>query len=316
MNKRKTIYKGFNKRRKTRPIQALVITASICLISGYGIYKIKDSNILENVSKKVSFIKLENPFKKDSDFLGYEDYKIKPQTNDKEVVENVENKKQEKKEVKEKEVSEDVKLARVEPWSIYTVQVASVSNDKDLNKVETQLVEKKIPFSVVEIDGAKKVQTHGYFDQESTRSHIDEVKSIFPDAFLSELKIPVLAIEYTSKYSYVESITKQLNSLIKNFEQESAFWQSSKENVDIKKYNEILAERKEIVSNIEKEGKKIDYSEMYVFKDNLLSYTKNLNEKMEMALKSANDKNYNVSESMYLSSMQEYFAFINSIKKV
>lgn len=313
MNKRKTIYRGFNKRRKTRPIQALVITASICLISGYGIYKIKDSNILENVSKKVSFIKLENPFKKESDFLGYDDYKIEPQKKDEKAVENVENEKQQD---KEKEVSEDVKLARVEPWSIYTVQVASVSNDKDLNKVETQLVEKKIPFSVVEIDGAKKVQTHGYFDQESTRSHIDEVKNIFPDAFLSELKVPVLAIEYTSKYSYVESITKQLNSLIKNFEKESDFWKSSKENVDIKKYNEILAERKEIVSNIEKEGEKIDYSEMNVFKDNLLSYTKNLNEKMEMALKSADDKNYNVSESMYLSSMQEYFAFINSIKKV
>ncbi|MPM76291.1 hypothetical protein SDC9_123289 [bioreactor metagenome] len=64
MNKRKTIYRGFNKRRKTRHIQVLVITASICLISGYGIYKVKDSKILENVSKKVSFIKLENPFKK------------------------------------------------------------------------------------------------------------------------------------------------------------------------------------------------------------------------------------------------------------
>ncbi|MCR8746491.1 hypothetical protein [Romboutsia lituseburensis] len=312
MNKRKTIYRGFNKRRKTRHIQVIVITASICLISGYGIYRVKDSNILENISKKVSFIKLENPFKKDSDFLGYEDYKIEPQKNDEQAVEKVENEKQE---IKEKEVAEDVKLARVEPWSIYTVQVASVSNDKDLNKIETQLVEKKIPFSVVEIDGAKKVQTHGYFDQESTRSHINEVKDIFPDAFLSELKVPVLAIEYTSKYSYVESITKQLNSLIKNFEQESAFWQSSKENVDIKKYNDILAERKEIVSNIEKEGKKINYSEMNVFKDNLLNYTKNLTEKVEMALKSANDKNYNVSESMYLSSMQEYFSFINSIKK-
>ncbi len=36
MNKRRSIYKGFNKRRKNRVIKIYIVGSSICLICGYG----------------------------------------------------------------------------------------------------------------------------------------------------------------------------------------------------------------------------------------------------------------------------------------
>ena len=42
MNKRRSIYKGFNKRRKkNRVIKIYIVGASICLICGYGYIQFK-----------------------------------------------------------------------------------------------------------------------------------------------------------------------------------------------------------------------------------------------------------------------------------
>lgn len=313
MNKRKTIYRGFNKRRKNNKIKVLLIMASVCLISGYGYTKIKDSNVIENLYQKISFLKLNNFLEEKVDFKSYDELGLKDDKKEKDV--------QVQKEVKEKpaqkenkEKSEDVKVAVVDSWNIYTIQVASVKNDKDMNKVETKLIENKIPFSAVEMDEAKKVQTYAFFDKEVTKTHMEQIKNIFPDAFVSEMKVPVLSLEYTSKYSYIENISKDLKTLIKNFDEESRFWATNKEDIDLKAYNNILTNRKQIISNIEKEANKIDYSSMNVFKDNLMKYTKDVNDKIEVSSKAANEKNYNISESLYLSSMQGYFSFINSMK--
>ena len=214
-----------------------------------------------------------------------------------------------------KESNEVVKVAKTDGWNIYTIQVASVKDDKDMNKIEAQLVENKIPFSVVEIDGARKVQTYAFFNKDVTRTHIEQIKTVFPDAFISQMEAPVLSLEYTSKYSYIANISDELNNLIKNFEEESKFWSTNKENIDLKEYNTLLTNRKQIISDIQKEAEKIDYSKMNVFKDNLIKYTKDVNEKIDMSSKAANEQNYNMSESLYLSSMQGYFSFINSIRE-
>ena len=223
------------------------------------------------------------------------------------------------KEVGDKVINEEsnevVKVAKTDGWNIYTIQVASVKDDKDMNKIEAQLVENKIPFSVVEIDGARKVQTYAFFNKDVTRTHIEQIKTVFPDAFISQMEAPVLSLEYTSKYSYIANISDELNNLIKNFEEESKFWSTNKENIDLKEYNTLLTNRKQIISDIQKEADKIDYSKMNVFKDNLIKYTKDVNEKIDMSSKAANEQNYNMSKSLYLSSMQGYFSFINSIRE-
>ena len=56
MSKRRTIYKGFNKRRKNRIIKIYIIGASICLICGYGFMQFKNSKIFNSIKENVASI--------------------------------------------------------------------------------------------------------------------------------------------------------------------------------------------------------------------------------------------------------------------
>lgn len=313
MNKRKTIYKSFNKRRKMKSLKFISAIICICLLGGITVTKLKDVNILNKISQKInksiSSINLLNNNKIEQ--ISYDDISKEL---DKVQVEKEKDKEVLKEENKAK-TDEDIKVAVIDGLDIYTIQVASVENENDIPKIETSLNENKIPFSTVEIDGLKKIQTYASFEQDSVRNYIEEVRKVFPDAFVSQIKIPVLSLEYTQKYSYVEGISNKLNELIKNFEEESKFWESNKENIDIQLYTNILNSRANILSDIKNEANKIDYSNMKVFKDNLIKYTDETNNKINISLKAINEKDYNISKSLYLSSIQGYFLFINSIKE-
>lgn len=313
MNKRKTIYKSFNKRRKMKSLKFISAIICICLLGGITVTKLKDVNILNKISQKInksiSSINLLNNNKIEQ--ISYDDISKEL---DKVQVEK-EKDKEVLKEENQAKTDEDIKVAVIDGLDIYTIQVASVENENDIPKIETSLNENKIPFSTVEIDGLKKIQTYASFEQDSVRNYIEEVRKVFPDAFVSQIKIPVLSLEYTQKYSYVEGISNKLNELIKNFEEESKFWESNKENIDVQLYTNILNSRANILSDIKNEANKIDYSNMKIFKDNLIKYTDETNNKINISLKAINEKDYNISKSLYLSSIQGYFLFINSIKE-
>lgn len=304
MNKRRTIYKGFNKRRKNRIIKIYIIGASICLICGYGFMQFKNSKIFNSIKENVASIELKIPFfnSKKSGDNRLETFEY----ND--ISKEIDEIKKEN-----DEVNEDVKVATVKGWNVYTIQVASVEDKNEISEIEAVLSKEKVPFSTIEIDGVNKVQTYVSFDKESIRNYLESIRTLYPDAFLAEVKMPVLSLEYTSKYSYLETISEQLSSLIDNFELESKLWTNSKDNLNLKEYNTILTNRKTMVENIEKEVEQIDYEGADVFKSNLITYLNNVDRNIEEASKSANEQKYNISEGIFLNSLQGYLAFINSI---
>ena len=299
MNKRRTIYKGFNKKRKRKEIKVIAISLSIGLIGWYGYTNLKDYSFNLNSFNIVSKLGELMPKNNKVEEFTYDDIS--------DEVEKI-------KETSEtdKSSNEDIKLAQIEGWDIYTVQVASVEDSNDLNKVESLLKENKIPYSVLEIDNVKKIQTHGTFEKENARVYLEEVRTLYEDAFLSQVKVPMLSLEYTNKYSYVNDISKGINNLIGNFEEESKFWQENKENIDLSEYNNILTNRKNIISELEDSANKKDYEGMISSKDNIVAYTNAISSKIEEASKSANEQNYHISQGLFLSSMQEYLEFINS----
>jgi len=310
MNKRKTIYKGFNKRRKNRLIKIYVIGAGICLLCGYGYIQFKNSNIFSNIKEKVSSIELKFP---SIDLKKLNENELQTFDYD-DISEELDRVKEENNETKTDEVNADVKVAKVKDWNIYTIQVASVEDKDEIIKIEEILNKEKIPFSTLEIDGVNKVQTYVSFDKESIRNYLENIRTLYPDAFLAEVKMPVLSLEYTSKYSYLETITQQLDSLIDNFELESKLWINRDKSINLEEYNTILTNRKTIVENIEKEVEQIDYEGADIFKSNLITYLNNVDKNIDEASKSANEQNYNISKGILLNSLQGYLSFINSIK--
>lgn len=314
MNRRRKIYRGFNKRNKFLQTKIIAVVISITIVGGYAYIKLKDveigsifsnNKIISTISDKINLFNKPKSEVITSDDISNELDKIKSEE---------EQKKEEDIETSNIQENEDIKLAKTDGWNFYTIQVASVKEDKDMEKIESTLTKDKIPYSIVEIDGMKKVQTYSYFEESSARTHLEDVKKSFPDAFISEMKIPMLSLEYTNKYAYVEEISNELNKLITNFKEESSFWEKNKDEVDKEKYNQILTNRKNIVDSIQGQVEKIDYSGMSVFKDNLGKYMDDVDGKITQSSKATNEEQYNVSKGLFVSCMQGYFSFINMIK--
>ena len=299
MNKRRNIYRGVNKRRNS--LGKLMATGSIvvCILGGAVFIKYFNLNsIKEKVKELTEFPLIGNSSIEEFDYKDIVDVNYSSDNTEVEVD------------------NENVKVATVTNWDMYSIQIAAINNEEDINEIQSKLANSNIPFSIVEIDGVKKVQTYVSMDEDESRKYLELVKEQFSDAFVTKLEVPLVRLDYTDKYAYVEEICKELNNLINNFKEESEFWIKNNEIVDIKEYKSIQENRASILDNIEKQGKKINYDGMNAFKENLLNYSSSINDKSKESLKMIEDENYYVAKSLFMSSMQGYYSFINSIKAV
>ena len=303
MNKRRNIYRGINKRRNNLAKSAFIGLTVLALFGGVIYLKNSNFSLYEKINDKIQNLSLFNKDDLEIQEFTYDDIKKEDNKDEGEkqstVVKNV-----------------DSKLATVENWDLYSIQIAAIDNQAELNKIDNKLKELDIPFSIIEIDKIKKVHTYSSFEEDKSRKHLEEIKAEFPDAFISKLEVPLLSLQYTDKYSYVEKICSELNNLINNFKEESGIWDKNEDNINQLEYKNIIDNRMDILSSLEKQAKKIDYKGMEGFKQNLLNYTKSLKEKSKESLKLSKENKNNMIKSLLMSSMQGYYSFINSIKTI
>ena len=195
---------------------------------------------------------------------------------------------------------------------IYTIQVASLEDNSDLKKIEEVMNEYKIPSSSMSIDNCEKIQVYSSFDENKVRINLQKTKTYFSDAFLTKIEVPMLSLQYTDGYAYMKDIADGLNNLIENYQKESEYWDQNKN--DLQSYNEILTSRKTILESLKKNTQKINYSKMDKFKNNLISYIDECQNNILISSKNANENKGYVSEGLLLSSIQQYYVFVQSMK--
>lgn len=299
MNKRRNIYRGINKRRNNVAKGFTLGLVIVGIAGGVMFIKSKDFSLSEKISNLNFFDKKESKIQE----FSYNDLVDKPDEN-------------KSKETESAVKSENSKLATVSNWDMYSIQIAAIDNKEELNKIKDKLNELKIPFSIVDIDNVKKVQTSISFKEEESRKQLENIKKDFSDAFISKLEVPLLSLEYTEKYAYVEDICNDLNELINNFKEESSFWDKSESDINKANYKNIIKNKLEVLGKLEKHTKKIDYKGMKGFKENLTVYIKSVKDKSNESLKNVEKDQYYISKSLFMSSMQEYYSFVNSIKTI
>lgn len=308
----KKIYKGLNKRRKFHFRKFITILLCIILIVGYTYKKIKLDEVFKNVNISNSLYSVvdklyfwKNP--------GVEMFNLS--SKDIKKSDNTSNKTQEKSDNKSQSNSQaNTEVAVVEGIDVYLIQVGSFDNDQKIKEVKSKLEENKIPNSTVEIDKVNKLQAYVSFKESDIRNKLESTKQIFNDAFLTKLEIPVLSLEYTDEYSYIKSISDNLNSLLKSYEKESTYINENRDNLDSTKYKAILSEREDIIDKLENEVNKINYKELDSFKTNLLSYTSQIRDNISKYGDKIDTKNEYKYETLLISSIQMYYEFINEIK--
>lgn len=315
----KKIYKGLNKRRRFHPRKYITIILCMALIIGYGYKKIKLDEVFKNIdiSKNVSSLVNKLYFWQDPASEIFNLASTSTQKIDNSSQKNVTDKSNEEKSQKSSTAdnsSTNTEVAVVDGIDVYLIQVGSFDNNKDLNKITAKLKENKIPNSSIKIDGANKVQAYISFNEDDVRNNLEKTKKIVDDAFLTKLEIPVLSLEYTEEYSYIKDIADNLNSLLKNYEEESNYLNKNKDNLDSEEYKIILTKRENILDKLENEVNKINYKELDSFKTNLLSYTSQIRDNISKYGDKIDTKNEYKYETLLISSIQMYYEFINEIK--
>ena len=291
----------------------------MALIIGYGYKKIKLDEVFKNIdiSKNVSSLVNKLYFWQDPASEIFNLASTSTQKIDNSSQKNVTDKSNEEKSQKSSTAdnsSTNTEVAVVDGIDVYLIQVGSFDNNKDLNKITAKLKENKIPNSSIKIDGANKVQAYISFNEDDVRNNLEKTKKIVDDAFLTKLEIPVLSLEYTEEYSYIKDIADNLNSLLKNYEEESNYLNKNKDNLDSEEYKIILTKRENILDKLENEVNKINYKELDSFKTNLLSYTSQIRDNISKYVDKIDTKNEYKYETLLISSIQMYYEFINEIK--
>ncbi|WP_434797284.1 hypothetical protein [Terrisporobacter vanillatitrophus] len=304
MSKRK-FYKNFNKRKKFNGTRVVTITLCLCIVGTYAYINLKDKDFMDKLGKVnvVSAIKnasIWNGFKNIFDKSGViTSSTIESQLNELEKDD-------------EDETQENSQVASVNEMVVYTIQVASLEDKNDLKKIEEVMNQYKIPSSSMTIDKSEKIQVYSSFDETKVRNNLEKTRTYFSDSFLTKINVPMLSLEYTDSYSYMKDIASGLNDLIENYQKEGQYWDENKN--DLETYNEILTNRKTILENLKKNTQKINYSKMDKFKNNLISYIDDTQNNILTSSKNANENKGYVSQGLLLSSIQQYYLFVQSMK--
>ena len=306
MSKRK-FYRNFNKRKKFNGTRVVTVVLCLAIIGTYTYINLKDKNFMD----KLGNINMVSSIRKASIWGGlkniFDKSNVITSSNIESQLKEIENDNKDK-----KDEEESTKVVSVNEMVIYTIQVASLENESELKKIEEVMNENKIPSSSMSIDNSEKIQAYSSFDETKVRTNPDKTRNYFSDAFLTKIEIPMLSLQYTSSYSYMKDIADGLNDLIENYQKESQYWDSSKS--DLQSYNEILTSRKTILENLKKNTEKINYSKMDKFKNNLISYIDESQNNILISSKSANENKGYISQGLLLSSIQQYYVFVQSMK--
>lgn len=311
MSKRK-LYKNFNKRKKfngTRfnGTRVVTVTLCLCIVGAYAYINLKDKDFMDKLGSfnVVSSIKNASMWDRFKNLFDKSNV-ITSSTIESELSEI------EKGDEYKEETEENSQVATVNEMVVYTIQVASLEDKNDLKKIEEVMDEYKIPSSSMTIDNSEKIQVYSSSDEGKVRNNLEKTRTYFSDAFLTKIDVPMLSLEYTNSYSYMKDIASGLNDLIENYQKEGQYWDENKN--DLETYNEILTSRKTILENLKKNTQKIDYSKMDKFKNNLISYIDESQNNIITSSKNANENKGYVSQGLLLSSIQQYYVFVESMK--
>lgn len=304
MSKRK-LYKNFNKRKKFNGTRMVTVTLCLCIIGVYGYINLKDNDFMDKLGKVnvVSTIKNASVLEKIRSL--FDKSNVITSSTIESQLEEIEKEDEEKTE-------ENSQVATVNEMVVYTIQVASLENKNDLKKIEEVMNQYKIPSSSMTVDKAEKIQVYSSFDESKVKNNLENTRTYFSDAFLTKIDVPMLSLEYTNGYSYMKDIADGLNNLIENYQKEGEYWDNEKN--DLAVYNEILTNRKNLLEELKKNTQKIDYSKMDKFKNNLISYIGKCENNILISSKNANENKGYVSQSLLLSSIQQYYVFVQSMK--
>ncbi|QUH26041.1 SPOR domain-containing protein [Serpentinicella alkaliphila] len=148
----------------------------------------------------------------------------------------------------EKEVESNLtEVGEIKPLAVYAIQIASIADRSNIDKLIGELNNKGLPHLIYSVDNKFKIFTHGSTKRADVEGKIDEVKGHYPDAFISEMFLPKKVVKYDEKDSIVAEIIGDINNIIELIDKQSEEWYNYGGSST---YVELLNKHEELLDNL------------------------------------------------------------------
>ncbi len=116
--------------------------------------------------------------------------------------------------------------AEIEPFSVYTIQIASLADNKNVDDFIGALNDQKLAHLIYKTDNSYKVYVSGGTKRTHVETELVKVKTLYPDAYISEVHPLVKNVEYPQdeRAEKLETIITDLNEVIKTMDKQGEAW--------------------------------------------------------------------------------------------
>jgi len=146
-----------------------------------------------------------------------------------------------------------VETVEIKPFNIYTIQVASLNDTQNADKLISSLNSEKLSNLVYKIDNSYKVYTMAATNRSIIEENIGHIKEYYPDAYIAEIYVPSKKIQYDSNSQEVamNTISQSINDLIDNMNLLSIEWNNLIQKRGEKgKYVELLKKQQSLLKEL------------------------------------------------------------------
>lgn len=214
------------------------------------------------------------------------------------------------------EVKDEIRK-QIDGFEIYSIQVGSVKNYKEVESIVNNLESANIPNYVHKKESVYKIYTYVSLEESNARKYLENIRSSYSDAFISKIKVGSIDLQYTKQYEYMNEVCNDLNGMISNMKEESQFWNEykmGKSNYD--NYIKIVNNKSEIVDSLTKISKKFKGKDTENFEKEMSEFCEKDKRNIKSVNENLGENNLKSCEKLFLSSVFYYNEFINKIKNI
>jgi len=136
--------------------------------------------------------------------------------------------------------------------SAYMIQIASISENKNIETLIEELDDHDFPHIVYKIDNMYKVYTFGSTKREDSEGMLDKVREVYPDAYMGQMHIPKQQVHYSNEENKgTNEVISDINSLIEILDQSSeVLYKYMNTENNIEEYTQMLKNHQKILEQI------------------------------------------------------------------
>ncbi|WP_026475924.1 hypothetical protein [Alkaliphilus transvaalensis] len=205
----------------------------------------------------------------------------------------------------------------IRPFSIYTIQIASLVDNSNLDDVIGELNYQRLPHLIYQLDNSYKVYVLGGTKREHVEIELARVKENYPDAYINEVHASRRSVQYEEgeNKDVLKEIVGDLNEILITLEEQGETWYNFfKKEGKLDGYIELLKKQQTLLSHLSNIISEVELPESFPDKaliDKMIVYQEgNINRSVEFYQEDLEDNIHRL-HSLYLDNL---FRIVEIIK--